>query len=88
MAAVNQDTMTPQHMRAARALLGWSVREMAKQVHVAEATIKRCETGQSVQQISRMTIFDAFKEHGVWMVDGDSLGVGLRNTSVGQNIAH
>jgi DNA-binding XRE family transcriptional regulator len=63
-------------IRAARALLGWSARELAKQAGVSQSTIHRAETAKGVPHIhlaSQGAIQTTFEESGIEFLDQSGL---------------
>ena len=70
---MDPETVRPDQIRAARALLNWSTEEAAKRCGVGRNTIGRLETetkrpgNRTMQDIVR-----AFNEHGIVFVVGDN----------------
>jgi DNA-binding XRE family transcriptional regulator len=65
-------TLTPQQVRAARALLQWSRPTLASKVGVSLSTILRAEQGASRPVILR-AIQAAFEDEGVEFVPGGAV---------------
>lgn len=61
--------LTPQNQRAARALLGWGVRDLAQSAGLAWTTVSQFENGRNLRAVSRSKIIAAFAAHGVELVD-------------------
>lgn len=61
--------VSPDQCRAARALLGWSVAELAAQSALGTATIKRFEAGQVVNILSVTAIERAIADAGLILLD-------------------
>jgi transcriptional regulator with XRE-family HTH domain len=66
--------------QAARALIGWSQSDLAKEVGVAPLTIKRLEGGQAVSDDIRARARGALEAAGVEFTNGDQPGVRLRKS--------
>ena len=75
MAKVNANSMTPNHVKAARALLGLSAEDFAQVLPIGVATLRTFEAGKPIKEASRVAIFEALSEHGVVMQNGGSPGV-------------
>ena len=73
-------TITPEQLRAARALLGWSQTELAKQAGMSLPTVKRVETegGPRVSEEARSTLQRALALGGVEFIDENGGGLGVR----------
>lgn len=69
--------LTPQACRAARALLGWGVRDLAREAGLGVATIARLEAGDDVRKDTLETITAAFEAHGVEITNGHGTGARL-----------
>lgn len=62
--------ITPQACRAARALLGWSMRDLASQSGVSLGAVNRLEGGEAKpRRGTAKRVVDAFAAHGVQIVD-------------------
>ena len=57
--------ITEAQCRAARAILGWSVRELAKHAHVGSTTVVRFEGGKPANTSTLTLIKQAFEAAGV-----------------------
>lgn len=63
--------------RAARALLGWSMRDLREASGVALATITAIENGQDHRASTADKLVEAFRAHGVEITNGDGTGARL-----------
>jgi transcriptional regulator with XRE-family HTH domain len=76
--------MKIEQCRAARALLDWSAADLATAAGLGSATVRRFESGQTVQQGSIQTMREALERAGVVFVDlGETSrrgGIGVRLT--------
>ncbi|WP_298090040.1 helix-turn-helix transcriptional regulator [uncultured Sphingomonas sp.] len=74
--------ITPDQCRAARALLGWSAQQVADAGGIGIATVKRFESGQSVQDASVERVKACLEVAGIrFLVEGQSSpkgGAGVR----------
>ena len=78
MAKVTPDTITPEMVKAARALLGWNAAEAAGAMDgVGVTTLRKFESGQDVSAESRKAILDALACHGITLQNGGRPGVRL-----------
>ncbi len=75
LAKVTAQTMQPAHVKAARALLGWSAEELAELLPIGLATLRTFESGKDINLKSREAIFDTLNKHGIRMQNGGSPGV-------------
>jgi len=84
MLKVSEMGMTIPQCRAARALLGWSAADLAASCKIGIATVKRFESGQTVQDASVDTMRKALEAAGVQFIaigatsPGAGAGVRLR----------
>lgn len=65
--------------RAARALLKWSMRDLASQSGVSLPTILKLENDGQVTEDTADKIRAAFERHGVEITNGNGTGARLRN---------
>ena len=74
------DKITPGQIRAARALLDWSMIDLANAATVSVSTIKRAEDDGSLYVTDRIIacIRDAFETNGVRFLPDNGDGPGLR----------
>lgn len=63
--------VTPEACRAGRAILKWSMRDLADRSGVAWTTINRLEGGVSARDATAAKIVAAFQAHGVELLDSD-----------------
>lgn len=61
--------VTPEACRAGRAILKWSMRDLAVRSGVAWTTINRLEGGTGARDATAAKIVAAFQAHGVELVD-------------------
>lgn len=62
--------ITPQACRAARALLGWSMRDLASQSGVSLGAVNRLESGEATpRRGTAKKVVDSFLTNGVQIVD-------------------
>tara|TARA_R110000787_G_scaffold242974_2_gene348952 strand:+ start:203 stop:457 length:255 start_codon:yes stop_codon:yes gene_type:complete len=70
--------VTPEACRAGRAILKWSMRDLAERSGVAWTTINRLEGGVSARDATAAKIVAAFEAYGVELLDSvDSTGATL-----------
>ena len=70
--------MTPERASAARALLGWSRSDLARQVNVSERIIGKYENGLSASHLNRGLLRATFEAAGVIFVEENDGGPGVR----------
>lgn len=70
--------LTPEAMRAGRALLKWTMRDLATESGVALATINAAENGRAPRVATASALVDAFARHGVEILNGDAPGARMR----------
>ena len=73
-------SVTAEQLRAARALLGWSQTELAKQAGMSLPTVKRVETerGPKVSEEARFALQRALGLSGIEFIDENGGGPGVR----------
>lgn len=70
--------VTPEACRAGRAILKWSMRELAERSGVAWTTVNRLEAGASARDATAAKILAAFEAEGVELTtDADRTGAML-----------
>lgn len=72
--------LTPEHIRAARALLGWGQSELAKAADLSVPTIKRVEASQDVIQATYATVIaiqTAFEAAGIQFTNAADGTIGV-----------
>lgn len=67
-------TLTPEACRAARALLGWGVRDLAAKVGLGFDSISAFENGRPLRAANADKIVAAFDAAGVEILNGDAPG--------------
>ena len=77
MAEVTSETVTAQHVKAARAFLDWTAADLADKCDVGVATIRRFECGVNIRDGSRQAIFDALIGAGIEFQNGGRPGARL-----------
>jgi len=70
--------LTPEANRAARAILKWSVRELADKAGIAFSTVHRFESTGNATEATKEKIKAAYAAHGVEITNGDYTGARLR----------
>ncbi len=69
--------LTPEACRAARAILKWTVRELADNAGTAFSTIHLLEKGNPIRPSTAEKILAAFAAHNVEITNGDGTGARL-----------
>ena len=75
MSKVSATTIKANHVKAARALVGWSAEEFAELLPIGVATLRTFESGKDIKPASKAAIFDTLHKHGIRMYDGGAPGV-------------
>lgn len=70
--------LTPEANRAARAILKWSVRELADNAGIAFSTVHRFETSGTATEATKDKIKAAYAAHGVEITNGEYTGARLK----------
>lgn len=70
--------LTPHASRAARGLLEWSLRDLAREAGVSVMTVQRLERGHEFFASTAEKVMSAFERHGVEILNGDSPGARIR----------
>ena len=72
--------ITPEQLRAARALLGWSQTQLAKHAGMSLPTVKRVEraSGPNVSNEARLALRTALDQGGVEFIAENGGGPGVR----------
>lgn len=68
----------PAACRAARALAGWGVRDLATKAGVSVDTISQFENGRPMRESNRRRIVELFAEAGVDVLNGEAPGARMR----------
>lgn len=69
--------LTPDACRAARALLKWSVRDLASAAGIAFSTVHLFEKGENVKEESKAKMVAAFTANKVEITNGKGTGARL-----------
>ncbi|WP_349438035.1 helix-turn-helix transcriptional regulator [Pararhizobium sp. A13] len=69
--------LTPEANRAARAMLKWSVRDLAQNAGIAFSTVHRFESTGTATEATKKKIKAAYAAHGVEITNGDYTGARL-----------
>ncbi|QUD86962.1 hypothetical protein [Phenylobacterium montanum] len=72
--------LTAAACRAARGLLGWTVRDLMRAASVSPNTVTTLEDGGSVRPETEAKIVAAFARHGVEITNGTGTGAHLHST--------
>ena len=72
------EKLTPEANRAARAILKWSVRELADAAGLAFSTVHLFEKNGSASETTVRKILAAFEAKNVEITNGDGTGARLR----------
>jgi transcriptional regulator with XRE-family HTH domain len=70
--------LTPEANRAARAILRWSVRDLADRAGIAFSTVHRFETTGVATETTKEKIKAAYAAHNVEITNGDGTGARLK----------
>lgn len=69
--------ITPEQIKAARALLRWNQADLARESGISEMTIKNLERGASTpRQITIDALRSALEQGGASFIDGDADNIG------------
>lgn len=71
--------LTPPAMRAARALLGLTIQQIAPRLGVSPTTVNQVEKGGAVREATEARIVEGLDALGVEITNGDGTGARLRN---------
>ena len=77
MAKVTAETITTQHVKAARALLDLNAAQLADLASIGAATVRRYESGRDIQAASREAIYEALTGAGIVFFNGGQPGARL-----------
>jgi transcriptional regulator with XRE-family HTH domain len=64
--------------RAARALLDWTLQDLARESGVAVDTIRRLEKGETLHERTNWALREALQKAGITFLDNGLVGVALR----------
>lgn len=70
--------LTPEANRAARAILRWSVRDLANRAGIAFSTVHRFETTGVATETTKEKIKAAYATHNVEITNDEGTGARLR----------
>lgn len=70
--------LTPEACRAARALLGLTVRELGERSGIAFETISKFENGREMRESNKARIAEVLEAAGVEILNGDAPGARMR----------
>jgi len=70
--------LTPQAMRAARALLGLTMQELAPKLGISPTTLNQVELGNGVRASTEARIIEGLDGLGVEITNGNGTGARLR----------
>ena len=76
----SSSNFSSEQFRAARALLGWSQTQLAKEAGLSLPTVKRVETetGPKVSDAARVALKRALDQNGVEFIEENGGGPGVR----------
>lgn len=77
MSRFKAEQLTPNHVKAARALLGVTAEELANVLDIGVATLRNFESGKDVSGASREEIYNGLTRHGMRFKGGATIGVSL-----------
>lgn len=69
--------MNSEQCRVARAMLGWSIKQLSREVRVAQRTISEFEMNGQARPETLSRIRSIFVTHGIQFIEDDD-GVGLK----------
>ncbi len=70
--------LSPEACRAARALLGWTVRDLGERSGISFETISKYENGRAMREANKATLAGVFDAAGVDILNGNAPGARLR----------
>jgi transcriptional regulator with XRE-family HTH domain len=70
--------LTPEACRAARALLGITVRELGERSGIAFETISKFENGRPMREANKAALGSVFEAAGVEILNGNAPGARMR----------
>jgi len=77
MAKVTVETVTIEHVKAARGLLSWTASDLAIHAKLNAASVRRFESGGRAGSKTRQAIYDALVKAGITFQNGGQPGVRL-----------
>lgn len=78
--------ITPAALRAGRAILKWSTRELARQSGLAFTTVNQAEQGRAMRSGTATKIRQAFEKHGVTLISDSRSEGALSRVSLGDDL--
>lgn len=69
--------LTPEACRAARALLKWGVRDLAREAEIGSETVRQIEAGRAFRESTGQKIIETFAAYGVEITNGTGTGAKL-----------
>ncbi|BCG72671.1 hypothetical protein MesoLj113a_38290 [Mesorhizobium sp. 113-1-2] len=78
---MHEAPLTPEANRAARAILKWSVRDLAEKAGIAFTTVHRFETTGIATETTKAKIVAAYAAHNVDITNGEGTGARLRRAA-------
>lgn len=69
--------LTPEACRAGRAILKWSIRELANEAGIAFSTVHLFEKNGTARDATQQAIEKAFKQNNVEIINGQGTGAKL-----------
>lgn len=72
--------LRPEASRAARGILGWTVRDLMRAAAVSPNTVTALESGAKVRAETEAKLVAAFEAAGVEILNGDAPGARLRGS--------
>ena len=76
-------SLTPEACRAARGILGWSMRDLAREAGIAPATVKLIESARPCRPAAVDKIVAALDRHAVEITNDEGTGARLRMGAAG-----
>ena len=70
--------LTPEACRAARAILGLTVRDLEARSRIAFATISKFENGRPMREANKAKLGEVFEAAGVEILNGNAPGARMR----------
>lgn len=72
--------LTPVACRAARAILGVTVRDLEARSGIAFATISKFENGRPMRESNKAKLLEVFEAAGVEILNGNAPGARMKST--------
>lgn len=70
--------LTPPACKAARALMGWGVRELGAKCGISPDSVSQFENGRPMRETNKAKIVEVFEAHGVEILNGNAPGARMR----------